>query len=73
MLTEDGFFYCEKLEIEKDTSISPYRQDKAVKLLVNLGVLNTEIRKGIPPKRYYRVNVEKLNELVKTLYNRDSL
>ncbi len=69
MLTDDGFFFNEKLDIEHDTSLSPYRQDKAVKMLVDIGVLETEIKKNIPPKRFYKVNVKKINTLLLELYS----
>lgn len=68
MLDREGFFFNEKKDIETDTSISPYRQDKALKILIDIEVLETEIKKGIPPKRYYKVNVNKLNKLVLKLY-----
>ena len=63
------FFFNEKLDIEHDTSLSPYRQDKAVKMLVDIGVLETEIKKNIPPKRFYKVNVKKINTLLLELYS----
>ena len=71
MLDKNGYFFNEKKDIERDTSISPYRQDKAFKILTDIKVLDTEIRKGIPPKRYYRVNINRLNKLVLSLYELD--
>ena len=69
-LTLDGFFFNDKKEIEFDTSISPYRQDIAIKKLVSLGIIKTEIKKGIPSRRYYKVIKSKINEIVFNLYEK---
>lgn len=60
---EDGFFFCVKEDIEADTTLSPYRQNEALKTLIEVGIIETK-RKGVPAKIFYRINIECINGLV---------
>ena len=60
---EDGMFFETVEMIEDRTTLTKYQQAKAVKDLEEAGVLRT-VRKGIPAKRYFSVNGEKLSALV---------
>ena len=59
MLNEDGFFYLEHRRIEELTLISEYRQKIAMKKLEEINILEiSKKKKGIPPKKFYRVDCE---------------
>jgi len=62
MLT-DGMFFETVEQIEENTNLTKYQQAKAVKRLENIGALKTKM-KGIPAKRYFFVDGEKIGELV---------
>lgn len=62
MLTDGMFFETVEL-IEDRTNLTKYQQSKAVKVLEEAGVLKTKL-KGIPAKRYFFVDGEKIVELV---------
>ena len=62
MLT-DGMFFETVEQIEDHTNLTKYQQAKAVKKLEEVGVLKTRMM-GIPAKRYFLVNGEKILELV---------
>ncbi len=52
-------------EVEEETSLSKTQQLNAQKTCVNRGVLEV-FYKGIPPKRNYKINVEKVLDLLAT-------
>lgn len=62
MLTDGMFFETVEL-IEDRTNLTKYQQSKAVKVLEETGILKTKL-KGIPAKRYFAVDGEKILELV---------
>ncbi len=62
MLTDGMFFETVEL-IEDRTNLTKYQQAKAVKVLEESGILQTKL-KGIPAKRYFFVNGEKILGLV---------
>ena len=62
MLTDGMFFETVEL-IEDRTNLTKYQQSKAVKVLEESGVLKTKL-KGIPAKRYFFVDGEKIADLV---------
>jgi len=62
MLT-DGMFFETVEQIEENTNLTKYQQAKAVKRLEDIGALKTKM-KGIPAKRYFFVDGEKIGELV---------
>ena len=58
---EDGYFYSTFENIEKNTNISLHHQRAAFAHLESLEILS-KIRKGIPSKRYIKINEEKVIE-----------
>lgn len=62
MLTDGMFFETVEL-IEDRTNLTKYQQAKAVKVLEESGILKTKL-KGIPAKRYFFVDGEKILGLV---------
>lgn len=67
---ENGYFYFEHHKIEKLMGISKYRQKIAMQLLTELGILMIlDKKKGIPPKKFYKVDMEKYEKVVQSLSN----
>lgn len=62
-LTEDGMFYETVERVEENTTLTKYQQLKAIAVLEDAGVIRTE-RRGLPAKRYFAINEEKLLEVV---------
>lgn len=60
---EGQWFYKTQAELEEETGLTRYEQEGARKKLVTCGVLE-EAKRGIPAKLYFRVNQERLEELV---------
>lgn len=59
---EDGMFYSTIENIEENTGLSKYRQSEALKTLSEMGVVKTVV-KGLPAKRFFKLDVEKLEKL----------
>jgi hypothetical protein len=55
LLTEDGFFYQTRAEIEEETNLTREKQDTALEKLTTLGLVTTKIA-GQPAKKYYKIN-----------------
>jgi hypothetical protein len=70
-LDREGFFFIERSEIESETLLSPHKQLRATKTLVDLGLLQTK-RVGIPPKNYYKLDSDKVNEFVLSVVHKCS-
>lgn len=60
---DTGWFFKTQAEWEEETGLRRAEQETARKRLLTLGVMD-EDRKGIPAKLYYRVNFEKLEQLL---------
>lgn len=60
---EDGWFYSTVENIEKNTSLSDFKQRKAIKSLKEKNIIEIKIR-GIPAKRYIKINEEQVFELL---------
>ena len=58
----DGFFYSTIENIESKTYLSAYKQATALARLQAEGWIEVISKKGIPPKRYIRINEEKVAE-----------
>lgn len=63
-LEKDNFFYSTRNNIEKNTGINAHYQKIAFKNLENKGILISK-KMGIPCKKYYKINEEKLIEYLK--------
>ena len=61
---EDGYFYSTIENIESNTSLNEYKQRKAFKSLQDKNILDIKV-KGIPAKRYIKINEEQVIELLK--------
>lgn len=62
-LDEDGWFFATVADIEERTGLSKYIQNKAIKKLIDGGILEKSI-KGLPAKRFLKFNFLKLEELI---------
>jgi hypothetical protein len=66
MLEDDTFFNL-RGEIEADTTIPIYRQNKAIKILQSKKLLEIS-NKGIPPKTRFKLNLKNIKKLVNDSY-----
>ncbi len=69
---KDGWIYKTQDEIYNETGLSAEEQRSARKLLKELGILEEE-KRGIPAKNCYRINLQKLIEIVNNFYNKAHL
>lgn len=60
---EEGWFYQTIEKIEELTGIGRHKQDKIIKELIELKILEQK-NKGVPCKRYFKVNYEMIENLV---------
>lgn len=67
---EAGWFFKTQVEWEEETGLRRAEQETARKRLLGMGVLE-EDRRGIPAKLFYRVNFDKLEELLIQHCNRN--
>jgi len=51
-------------ELEEETTLTPKEQIGAIKVCVKLGFIEIK-RKGIPPKRYFRIDMDKIVEFMR--------
>lgn len=58
-LDNEGMFYCTIPQMSEETTIESRRQKKAIDMLKKYGLVTVK-NKGIPYKRYFRVEVNKL-------------
>ncbi len=63
LANEDGWFYKTSPSLEEETGLSNHKQSKIIDELSKLGILEQE-NKGMPMKRYFRINFRKIEELV---------
>lgn len=63
LANEDGWFYKTSPSLEEETGLSNHKQSKIIEELTKLGILEQE-NKGMPMKRYFRINFKKIEELV---------
>lgn len=63
LANEDGWFYKTSPSLEEKTGLSNHKQSKIIEELTKLGILEQE-NKGMPMKRYFRINFNKIEELV---------
>jgi hypothetical protein len=62
-LTEDGFFYATVEDVEEETTLNDYAQRKALEKLTKMGLVKVD-RRGLPAKRYIRIDESALMALV---------
>lgn len=68
-LDEDGWFFATVEDIEERTGLSKHIQNKAIKKLIDVGILEKELR-GLHAKRFVRLNLLRL-EKITTLCKQD--
>lgn len=57
-----GWVYSTIENMQKRTCLTKHEQDTAIKKLVSLGLIEVNVF-GMPPKRYFRINGDKINEM----------
>ena len=63
----DGYFFSTVENIEENTTLKEHRQRKAINNLKSLGILDVTV-KGLPAKRYIKIDENKLLEYLGTSY-----
>lgn len=63
LANDDGWFYKTAPSLEEETGLSNHKQSKIIEELTKLGILEQE-NKGMPMKRYFRINFNKIEKLV---------
>ena len=63
LANDEGWFYKTAPSLEEETGLSNHKQSKIIEELTKLGILEQE-NKGMPMKRYFRINFNKIEELV---------
>ena len=61
--SEDGFFYSTAENLEENTGLTRYQQDKAIKKLEQAGILDTVV-KGMPATKHFKFNQERIFEII---------
>lgn len=64
--SEDGFFYKTQADWWTETGLTRYHQETARRKLKKLGILEEKL-KGIPAQLYFKLDLERLAELLKEL------
>ena len=60
---ESGWFYKTAPSLEEETGLSKHKQSNIIDELIRLEILEQE-NKGMPMKRFFRINFKKIEELV---------
>lgn len=68
---ENGYFYSTIENIEENTTLSEFKQRKALNKLKQFELIEITV-KGIPAKRYIKINEEKLLELFQIKFLKNS-
>ena len=63
LANDEGWFYKTSPSLEEETGLSNHKQSKIIEELTKLGILEQE-NKGMPMKRYFRINFNKIEEIV---------
>jgi len=61
--TKDGWFFSTVENVERNTNLSKHRQKKALENLQKQGLVTVE-RKGMPAKRYIRINEDAIGQIL---------
>lgn len=68
---ENDCFFSTVENIEDKTTLNDYQQRKAIKVLKDKGLIECKV-KGIPAKRYFEIHEDKLFELLKINFSKNS-
>ena len=63
-LTVDGYFYSPVENVVRATTISEYRQRKAMNTLKSLKLIDVQL-KGLPARRYVKINEVEIEKLIR--------
>tara|TARA_R110000782_G_scaffold211232_1_gene299160 strand:- start:48 stop:668 length:621 start_codon:yes stop_codon:yes gene_type:complete len=67
----EGWFFNTEANIEQDTTLTPFQQRKCLKTLEMHLLVDTK-RKGIPAKRYFKINQEQVMKFLNNLQSTKS-
>lgn len=62
-LTDDGYFYYTREDLEDSMGLSPYEQRKAINALAKHGIMDSKLI-GLPATMYYKIDENKLAEIL---------
>jgi len=68
---DDGWFFNTAKNIQEDTTLTSHQQRKCIKILKNLGIIETKVV-GIPAKQHFKIIESKLLNYLNSSYD-DSL
>lgn len=63
MKAKDGWFFQTIEKLEQVSTLSRYKQEKCIEKLRKEGLVDVEV-KGLPAKRYFRINNQRLSEFI---------
>jgi hypothetical protein len=63
-----GYFFNEQKIIQKAIGLSPYRQQLAIEILTNKGLIETKRTTSMPPRILYKTNNETILDYVYSLH-----
>jgi hypothetical protein len=69
-LGKDGSFFNTRENIMKDTTLTFYRQNTALRILQDKGFL-TFANKGVPPKTRFILNLEYISKIISEAHEND--
>ena len=67
-LTDQGYFYITIEDLKKETTLTRYRQTKAINNLKEMNLISTK-KQGLPAKRYFKIHI---NNIKKLFFNIDT-
>jgi DNA-binding transcriptional ArsR family regulator len=62
----DGWFFNTESNIQDDTTLTPFQQRNALKVLKEKGLIETQ-RRGIPAKQYFKINEQQVIHFLNNL------
>lgn len=63
-IDEEGYFYNTSENIQKDTALTQFQQQKSLKSLIKLWFISTKL-KWLPSTKHFRINFDTINSLFK--------
>lgn len=70
LLDEDGMFFETAEQIEEKTTLTTYKQSKAIKVLEDKGFIRTKM-KGVPAKKYFFVDGEEIGRVLENKFSKN--
>ena len=61
-LTKEGYFYATIQDLKHETTLTKYRQTKAINNLKDLALIKTK-KRGLPAKRYFTICIKEIKKL----------